>query len=56
MTMPDPLLCWCCAVYGIAVPAIEAKDRLCARCLNSSAAACKARHMADALAAGKAAT
>lgn len=47
---PEPLLCWCCAQWFITAPAIDARQRLCARCLNSSPSACKKRHMAQALA------
>lgn len=49
--MPDPLLCWCCARWGLTVNAIDAAKRLCAKCLNSSPSACDARHKAQALAA-----
>lgn len=46
----ERLLCWCCAQWGITTDAIDAAKRLCAPCLNRSPSACKARHMADALA------
>jgi hypothetical protein len=44
-------MCWCCARYGLAVNAIEARRRLCAHCLDSSPSACQKRHVAEALAA-----
>lgn len=49
--MPDPLLCWCCALYGLTAPAIDARQRLCPYCLNTTPAACAAQHKQQALAA-----
>lgn len=46
----QPLLCWCCAQFGLTADAVDAAKRLCRRCLNSTPAACKKRHMAHALA------
>lgn len=48
--MADPLLCWCCATWGLTTPAVDAAKRLCTRCLNSTPTACKNRHMTQALA------
>lgn len=45
---PALLLCWCCAVWGLETPAIDGRKRLCTRCLTSSPAACKQRHMGEA--------
>lgn len=47
--MTEPLLCWCCAIWGLTSPAVVADKRLCARCLNSPEP-CKPRHIDDALA------
>jgi len=54
----EPVWCWCCATWGLSVPAVSTgrlrpHSRLCERCLNSSPAACKNRHMAEALRAGQ---
>ena len=44
----QPLLCWCCAVWGITTPAIVADKRLCAYCLPRSPR-CKDDHIDEAL-------
>lgn len=46
----DRMLCWCCARWGLTADAIDAAKRLCKPCLTSTPAACKTRHMAQALA------
>ena len=51
--MTEPLWCWCCATWGLSVAAIDATERLCGRCMDSSPSACKNRHMAEALKAGQ---
>lgn len=48
---PAPLLCWCCALWGLTAPVIEARQMLCAYCLNTTPAACAAQHKKHALAA-----
>jgi len=55
--MIRPLWCWCCAQWGLAVPASlpdQGGGFVCARCHDSSPAACRNRHMAEALKAGAA--
>lgn len=48
--------CWCCAVWGLSVPATQADQGggyVCDRCHESSPSACKQRHVAEALAAAR---
>lgn len=53
---PEPLLCWCCAQYGLTAHAIDARTRLCTPCTGRTRAECKPVHVDAALAAGAEAT
>lgn len=48
MSEPAEAFCWCCARWGLPVPATTA-NRTCDRCASSSPSACEKRHMAQAL-------